>query len=141
MSSYEKIALALSGIIATIGLFYGLETSGVNFSRSGALIVVVGIIYGLFDLPKRLSNISNWAKEQALKNKSNLIKEIEDYGKSHNQAEEIYEKVINETIEEVNAQAKKARKRLILIEGVILVSGTLIWSFGDLINVACNHTS
>lgn len=134
MSKYEKIAISLSAIIAVAGLACGLSTKGMNFARSGALIVIVGVIYGLLDLPSRLAEIDSWAKNEGINAKPKLLASMKAEGVSDEDAEKVFEQVLGETIIEINAAARNKRKWLVFVEGAILVLGTLIWGFGDLVN-------
>ena len=137
MGKYEKLAIGVSSIIGLVGLACGLYIEGSNFSRSGALIVIVGIIYGLQELPSRLANIDSWAREEAKKIKPTIIKNIQEQGADEGTAQTVYEKAVDITIEEINTHAKKMRKQLVRIGTMILIIGTLIWGFGDLVNPVC----
>lgn len=133
MSKYEKMSIGFSFLIATSGLVIGLYTEGANFSRSGSLIVIVGVIYGFFDLPNRLADIDSWVRKEAEKNRQNVLIENKIDGIGVAVSGEVYDSVVEELIEQLNKKAKKARRRLFAVEGLILVTGTAIWGFGDLL--------
>lgn len=137
MTNYEKIAISSTVIIAAAGLYCGLTTEGINFARSGSLIVIIGVIFGLLDLPSRLSEIDIWVKDQAENIKSSVIESIAPNSENNEHAEIAFDKAAKQAISDINSEARKKRIQLILIEGIILVIGTLIWGFGDLINPVC----
>lgn len=137
MTKYEKIAISSTSIIAVTGLYCGLETEGINFARSGALIVIVGVIFGLFDLPSRLSEIDILANNETEKARLKAITSIESTGGRKEDAEIAADAAIKDIISKINSLARKKRNQLVLIEACIVVIGTLIWGFGDLINTVC----
>jgi len=137
MKKIEKLAIGASVVIGIGGLACGLYIDGVYFSRSGALIVIVGIIYGLQELPSRLANIDSWARKEARKIRPTIVKNIRDQGADEETANDVYEKSVEVTIEEISKHANKLRKQLVFIESMILIIGTLIWGFGDLVNPVC----
>ena len=141
MTKFEKIAVASSLLIAITGLIFGYMIDGIYFSRSGSLIVVVGIIYGLLDLPSRLANIDSWVENEAKKNKDKILEANKTEGISAAKSEQVFEEVVKDMTDEIKNRAKKARQRLVFIEGSILVIGTLIWGFGDIVNSVPCYTS
>ena len=141
MTKYEKLAITISLVIVIVGLLFGLYTEGVNFSRAGALVVIVGIVYGLLDLPSKLTNIDSWARGEAEKVKPSVLESLKDQGADNKKAEGIYKKTIDEAIEEINWAAQKRKRKLVLVGGAILIVGTLIWGFGDLVNPVYCTTS
>lgn len=132
MDKYEKAAIFISIVIASVGFGLSFCYGGTHFSRSGALIVVVGIIYGLQELPSRLANIDLWARNQAEEAKPEVIRSLKEQGADDDTAESVYKETVRATLKEINTLAKSKRKKLVLIESVILISGTLIWGFGDI---------
>ncbi len=137
MNKHSIIALTISFLIAIVGLICGLETNGNNFARSGSLIVVIGIVLGLFDIPSRLNSVDLWAKAEAEKIKEKIMEENIQNGMSREKAEESFDKAVNESVKEIKKLAKKKKFRLMAVEAFILSAGTLIWGFGDLINPKC----
>jgi len=141
MTKFEIIAVGTSIIIAVTGFTLGYIFDGVYFSRSGSLIVVVGVIFGLLDLPSRLADIDSWVKKQASIHKQEILNKNKTDGVSEQQSEQAYDDVIDEMTTVIKSKAKKRRQKIVRIEGAILVVGTLIWGFGDLINKAPCCTS
>lgn len=134
MNIHSVIALLLSITIASVGFVYGVETVGDNFARSGAAIVVIGIILGLFDIPSRLNSIDIWVITEAQKIKEKIVDEHIQKGISREEADKAFDKVVDESVEKIKKLAKKKKFQLMAVEALILGFGTLIWGFGDLIN-------
>ncbi len=130
MLKKEFFVILLASIIALGGLaiemIWGSCTSA--FSRSGALIVGIGIIFGIRFLKnayeknfeEKRENLEHDRPERDIVfNKPDLENEIKGS--------------TNYFISEATSTLKSDLKRVGLIDTLILASGTLIWGFGDLV--------
>ncbi|MHB1544269.1 MAG: hypothetical protein ACYCVU_06770 [Gammaproteobacteria bacterium] len=135
-SYHEKIAIGITLVILVLGYVWGMATQPFNFARSGSLIIITGIIFAALDLAGRLTLVDKWViarveetgpaaiADPARKNRDKAYREIK--------RQEIAEDAITRRIQ---VATDKARMRLRFVEVSILILGTLIYGFGDLIVV------
>lgn len=129
--------LEISSIIMAAGLlmicyFY---TSPNYFQRSGAILVCIGIFFGVVDFGNQIDKtIISTLKRMILK------EENESVIFSHNQLILELKNPIagfhNESIKDdwqYQAFYKVIRSRIIMIEAIIAIVGTLVWAYGDLL--------
>jgi len=137
MTSYhEKVAIGITLAILILGYVWGMYTRPFNFTRSGALIIVTGIIFAALDLTDRLTLVEEWVVARLERIRPTIIPAWSKKGQ-----ERIDEKIKRRAILEENVTSRvkeatdKARARLRFIEVSILILGTLVYGFGDLIVV------
>ena len=140
MTKNEKFAIFISLTIGVVGLIIGLYTVGDNFARSGALIVIVGIVHGLFKLPNLLKMVDLFVQSEGEKIRKSAIDDLIDNGVSNEDADKISQEALDQVADALNKEAKKRKRKHAFIEAMILICGTLIWGFGDLVNPACFTT-
>ncbi len=121
------ILLMVSGIYLSIIEFAGLEW----LSRSGCLIVVLGVWSGLGGIiQERLLigrlNIQHRINLARAKKKLRLLNATDEYKASEIEAIEDEFKAKTETI------LQAVRLQLGILEVSLLITGTLLWGFGDL---------
>ncbi len=123
-SKEEKHSIFLTVLTLITGYAISLFTSADVFSRSGAIIVCIGIYISMLELTKSI--------DAALKNSEVRLKKLT---KKHNHP------TPNKEINKIAAMAKKEmrgkgqalKSRILRTEGYILIVGTLTWGFGDLL--------
>ncbi len=121
------ILLMVSGIYLSIIEFAGLEW----LSRSGCLIVVLGVWSGLGGIiQERLLigrlNIQHRINLARVKKKLRLLNAADEYKASEIESIEDEFKAQTETI------LQAVRLQLGILEVSLLITGTLLWGFGDL---------
>ncbi len=115
MHKEEIFILISSLIILSIGYWIQISVEDSNaFSRSGALIVSLGIFFGYLDFRK----VHNDKLDKVIEawNLHKLEKDTTDH---------VIDKVLN--------MKERGDKRVALIDISILIFGTLVWGFGDLL--------
>jgi NADH:ubiquinone oxidoreductase subunit K len=123
----ELTPLIHSIIVSVIVIVLGVILSFISkdwtwFSRSGSLLVVIGIIVAANDINKSLAVLEDSKfSEQILER----IKEIRP---------DVEENEINNRKEEILGLLKELMTQFYRrIELAILITGTIVWGFGDLI--------
>ena len=160
-SNTPIFALYISGLLTISGLaLSSLTADWTWFSRFGAIIVIIGMLLVYEDFEKlaqeeepfiascykdlttlNLHQISEMEKEQLLE-KGNMQMATEQEKKDY------IEGLNNDISEHINSGGEEYTKNSIKnlprnIEKIILITGTLIWGFGDSIAcifVTCNQT-
>jgi hypothetical protein len=142
MTDLEKRAIFVAVSVGLLGYLMAIKSRDADcFVRSGVLIVIVGIYFAMLNISSKL--------EEAIKvflcnnMDSGSIKKIAEKEiskinrKQKNEDENLIEKVANEVersvIEGVRKASSKIKMRVLRVEGWILMSGTMISGFGDLI--------
>lgn len=135
-SYHEKLAIGITLVVLILGYTWGMYTVPINFVRSGTLIIVIGIIFAALDLTGRLSLVDEWAVASLEKIRPIIIpvwnKKAQLKASDKIKRREAVEENITNRIKEAT---DKGRMRLRFIEVSILILGTLIHGFGDLIVV------
>jgi hypothetical protein len=133
MSTYERRALVLSVLATLLGLGAAFAFSGSHFfARSGAVILVIAIVFGSLELRERLARAPAFVEEKLRNSRAELLKQGTESGLISAAAAAIVSQVETEVRNEVGAEVQKASKRVLRVEVSLLVAGTLIWGFGDL---------
>ena len=129
MYSEEKISIGFSVFIAIAGLLVDLAWKCTNgFSRSGSLIVCVGIISGSLILKKVIKK-----KHEARENYLESIRQEMDIVFSDKELKEKVRGTADSQLKEAERILEKDTRRILVVETCIVVFGTLIWGFGDLL--------
>ena len=92
------------------------------FARSGALIVIMGVLLGLVNINKL--PMSFYTKKDCIKNLGDTL-----HDKKRTTNDVIFNRAYLESLYDQNV----LRDRLLKFEAAILITGTFIWGFGDLI--------
>jgi hypothetical protein len=110
------LASLVSLVLCGIAEFYLLTSpDGSIFARSGALVVVLGTLINFVDFGK--INTKEYLSEE---NQNNILRNI-------NSGNGMAAFVIHWKSEQ------DLRDRIIVFQGYVLILGTLIWGFGDLL--------
>jgi len=92
------------------------------FQRSGALIVILGVLFGFLDIEK--IHMSEYLPESMMKSFDFKLQEARKAG-NHVKFNRVYLEIL---------EARNTFKiKLLKFEGAILMVGTFIWGFGDLL--------
>ncbi len=136
-SIYASLGLLIGGYVLAVVI-----CDPTMFARFGSLIVCVGVIFGIKGLPQLLDAVQPIYEEQI----KQLRDGIESACKGH-QFETDIRAAMAENVEPeiVKLEQKMSRtmfsvkNRLLRIEGAIVIIGTLIWGFGDLLVPCVNQ--
>ena len=126
MNTYITYGLAV--IFASLGAILS-DMAFLNdtqwFARSGSVIVVVGILYTI------LEYYEHQGEHKTLK--SHAPNAYADIKYEHKHLEEKKMKIWKKSTEELEDNFKNGlEKTTMKHEGILLITGTLIWGFGDL---------
>jgi hypothetical protein len=134
-SSYHEIlAVVITLAILIFGYLWGMYTRPSNFARSGTLIIITGIIFAALDLSGRLAHVDEWVVARLRKIRPAITpasnKKDQERVTAQIDQREILEGSVTSGVREAT---DKARARLRIIEVFILIVGSLVHGFGDLI--------
>jgi hypothetical protein len=133
----EKIAIFLSILILTTGLYLGVKYEGHYFARSGSLVVSVAVIFIFYHLEHNLIHLVSQSRELWESSKSDVIEQsVSEDEVSQEQASATVNSVINQFHTLLEDGVEKAKRRAVRIEASLLILGTLVWGFGDLVNLS-----
>ena len=124
-SIYASIGLCIFGYVLAI-----LIADPIMFARFGSVIVCIGVIFSVKGLPQLLDAVQPIFEEeiQELRNAFEAIC-------NEREVEETIRTPMTENITELENKMSRTlfalKKRLLQIEGGIVIIGTLIWGFGD----------
>ena len=136
-SYHEIAAVGITLVILVLGYAWGMYTDPFNFTRAGELIVVTGIIFAGLDLTGRVSLVDEWVVNQLERIRPVIVpgwgKRAQEQAQERVERREILEESVTSGVKEAT---DKARARLRFIEISILILGSLICGFGDLVVVS-----
>ncbi len=152
LSLHEKLSIGLTTITIAVGYTISLFSTDDIFSRSGAIIVCIGVYFGMKGLTQFIDPLMEVSDEvidmgrdhqvgkmyeipyiRELKNKYGA--DAEEHPVIKARKKEINE-IMNEAKEHIRQEGASLKNRLIKIEGGTLILGTLIWGFGDLLVIS-----
>lgn len=129
---YLRIAWIVPSLIVAISIIISISQSDWgHFSRAGSLIVVVGIYIAIMDLSGGIYELSrnNYFTMSEFLEFGNIVNfEKEDLDELIKKAKEV-----EKTKKENNAFATYVSQIFKKIEAVLLVIGTIIWGYGDIV--------
>ncbi|MGR6862854.1 hypothetical protein ACU5EH_25195 [Aliivibrio salmonicida] len=111
-AEWQIISMTLIVIILGYSIAYFTKEPN-TFARSGAVIVCVGIFFGFKNYP----HIAEEFRSFVHKNPPSGFKE----------------EVSNKVLSDIDQIIDRMKYRFLQIESAILIFGTLIWGFGDLL--------
>ena len=126
----EYQILALSLLIWLAGLSIGIEKNGEHFARSGAIIVTIGILFGLLNMPGKLAKLENEYEES---HKAETKRLVEMYRTSVGLGSALIND-LTKSHSTLRTRLRNKLKRIMFVEAFVLSLGTLTWGFGDLID-------
>jgi hypothetical protein len=135
VSKEGRRSIFVTGLLLLIG--YGLALfmcEPVMFARFGSLIVCVGVLFSIKGLPETLDSIQPIFQSEIdlLKDKmEQLCVGHPSEGALRKSFKEIMDPKISEIEKRMNRTIFSQKKRLLHLEGGIVIIGTLIWGFGD----------
>ncbi|MDH5730856.1 MAG: hypothetical protein OEZ58_17855 [Gammaproteobacteria bacterium] len=137
MTKREKSAIALSVIFLGIGAAISMYYSKWHFfQRSGSLVVVVGVWFTFVDLREKVLMTVN-SVEKLFKNEKQKLEEyLRKKEKTEEQAKALIEQLHDALfVKDLPVVVEDTRKRLKFVESSILIVGTVVWGFGDFLDL------
>lgn len=127
MDKTEILSILLSAAVLMIGAISGYLHDPMDFARSGSILVVIAVLFTTFGVKRKLDNLltSLIVKPLSVKLKYSLdVRDEED-----KELSEQIDKYFGKIKDEVERRFFKA----LIVEVIILVVGTLVWGFGDIV--------
>lgn len=115
------VILVFSAAVLWWGWHFG-GTDGVPFSRSGALVTALSIVFLFWRYPQILAAGVDTAREY-------MERRLEWMNLKPSVAKES----LARTVRKVDDARARIERNITYVQGVILLIGTLVWGFGDLI--------
>ena len=139
-SSEESSSIAISTLLLIGGYIWAVYSCPATFARFGALLVCVGIILAYLDLRgiwEESKMLSELDKRQTIKH----LSEITEPSKSQEHAERFmyHSEIVSEIFDNNIQSANSRKKQAMLIEVAIIIVGTIVWAFGDLLVYDFGH--
>lgn len=95
-------------------------------------MTIVAIVFASLDLRGRLASVSGIVGKQLEDHRSAIIKLGKDRGLDDASCNELFGRVSSEINAESSDVVENTKRRLLIVELIIFIVGTLIWGFGDL---------
>lgn len=131
----ELFAIAVAVLLFLLGFWLGLQCDPAWLSRFGALIVVVGVIFAVTDLPVALERRARAIAKvtNALVFRSWLDQREKDQRKAFTSSERdaLWSDFEKLSAEGVDREASIPRRRFLIVEVTIVCIGTLTNGFGE----------
>jgi hypothetical protein len=113
-----------------------MYTDPLNFTRTGELIIVVGIAFAGLDLTGRISLVDEWVVARLDRIRPRVVPAATKQGQEAAQDKIEQREILEENATSgVKEATDKARVRLRFIEVSILILGSLVCGFGDMVVV------
>ena len=127
MDKTEIFSILLSSIVLMIGAFLGYYHDPLDFSRSGSVLVVIAVLFTAFGAKRKLGDliIKTVVKPLSVKMSVPLDPSDEEDRDLSEKIDKYFSKIRNEV--------ERRLFRALIVEVVILVVGTFVWGFGDII--------
>jgi uncharacterized membrane protein YcjF (UPF0283 family) len=134
LSKKNSISSFVYWALALVCFAFGLYLSKIIwlqaewFSRSGCLVVVLGVwsSIGVVFHEKLISRRANWIRNKELKQLKAKVLEDSEIALGIDQVNAAHDQRLNLAIQDL-------RMSIGVLEMSLLISGTLVWGFGDLI--------
>lgn len=125
LTKEELYPIYISIVLVIVGYVLSIYTNAEIFPRFGALIVCVGVYFGVKALPAKIDHAAPIFKSRMdeLREEVNKFPECKE--------KELLKAKITEDEYKQNRTLFSLKNRLFKIEGGIIIIGTLIWAFGD----------
>ena len=134
MRRQEILAILLSVAAFSVGLYFGIFYNGLWFSRSGSVIVCIAIIFVFIHIERNIKEFLPNAQTLFMSARSGVIADGIKDGMSEQESTKAADSFISDFFEYVEPRVGQEKIRSMRIEVTLLLVGTLIWGFGDLIN-------
>lgn len=134
-STRERCAVVISLTFLIIGLWLGVKVHADWLSRFGALIIIVGVVFAISDLPMALERRARAiAKVTSALVFQDLLKKFEEENHqtlTHAERYELWRRheILNN--ENIEREASRPRKRFLIVEATIICAGTFVNGFGQ----------
>lgn len=135
LSKEERRSIYVTGFLLLIG--YGLALvmcEPLMFARFGSLIVCVGVLFSIKGLPEILDSVQPIFQTEIDLLKNTMEKMCVGHPSEdalRKSFKEVMDPKISEIEKKMNRTIFSLKKRLLHLEGGIVILGTVIWGFGD----------
>lgn len=135
LTSREFFAIAIALLLLLIGFWLGWHFEPAWLSRFGALIIVVGIVFAVTELPvaleRRARSIAKVTNALVFRSWLNQVEEEQHKTYTSSQRDVLWNEFEKLSAPDVDRQASVPRRRFLIVETVIVCIGTLTNGFGE----------
>ncbi len=134
MQKREKQAIILTVLLVLGGAALSFVFPAHNtISKSGSLIIVVGIWFALLDFSEVEKKVETFTASAFIAVFSSVFAKLPDASSMDSKSkDEFKKKVESEYKKDLSDTLKKTKKRFLYIEAIIIIIGTLVNGFGDI---------
>ena len=139
LSKEEKYSIYAAAVLFAIGYLLAAYICPAMLQRFGGLIICVGVLFSMKGLSEKLEALKEIGKEE-LQEPLAVLEEMSKQGIISSEVEAQQLEQFKASENRISQYILSAKRRLLLIEGSIVVFGTIINSWGDLIVYSINKT-
>jgi len=144
-STRERYAIFIALVFLCLGLWLGLKVHADWLSRFGALIIIVGVIFAVSDLPialeRRARAIAKVTSALVFQELLNQFKEKNHQTLTQVERTELSRRheILNK--ESIEREASRPKRRFLIVEATIICVGTFFNGFGQwFVTLLCVRT-
>lgn len=131
----ETLAIVIALLLVTFGFWLGWRFDPAWLSRIGAVVIVVGVIFTVTDLPialeRRARSIAKVANAIVFNSWLNQIEEEQHTTLTQAERDALWKDFEKLRAPDIDREASIPRKRFLIVEVTIVCVGTLINGFGE----------
>ena len=137
LKKFKNIALIASLFILGLSFIWSIYCSNWEyFSRSGSLLVILGIYVTIKDISEVIRKQTDDVNKTVRESLNDLITDSENEEQMRERLhihQNAFEEASNEAIRDSELNSSNVHKSIRQIEVVLLIGGTFIWGYGDII--------
>ena len=127
MDKTEILSILISGFVLFVGAVSGYYHDPMDFARSGSALVVIAVLFTVFGVKRKLDDllVTIIAKRFSVNSEHSLD--------VNNEEDKDLPEQLAKYCGKIKDEVSRRSLRALRVEAAILMVGTLIWGFGDLV--------
>lgn len=134
-SNRELFAIAVVLALLIAGVWLGVCLDPAWLSRFGALVIIVGVIFAVTDLPialeRRARAIAKVTNALVFRTWLNQLEEEQHKAYTHNERDSLWQRFEKLNEPDVDRDASIPKRRFLMVETTIICIGTFTNGFGE----------
>ena len=135
LTKRELSAIVIAVLLIALGLWLGWHFDPAWLSRIGALVIVIGVIFAVTDLPialeRRARAIAKVTNALVFNSWLNQVEDEEHKTYTPAERDTLWKYFEKLNAPDINREASIPRKRFLFVEAIIVCVGTLANGFGE----------
>lgn len=132
LSNDEKYSICAAAVLFALGYLISAYICPTILQRFGGLIICIGVLFGVKGLPDKVDVTTDIVKEE-LQEISSAIEDLFKNAIIDQETKSSLLRAHGATCDKIDLLNLRVKTRLLRIEGLVVVFGTIINSWGDLI--------